>query len=93
MREGILAPAYDKFTESRAKLYRQWFVGCWVVFAVGAGPAIYFGPGPSLSAAIPGGLGVLAFGILILALSSYLAKHLEHARRSAEKHWRAAGEK
>lgn len=83
----------DKFTESRAKLYRQWFVGCRVVFAVGAGPAIYFGPGPSLSAAIPGGLGVLAFGILILALSSYLAKHLEHARRSAEKHWRAAGEK
>lgn len=83
----------DLFSEGRARIYRKWYIGCWLLFAGGMAPLMFSASPGFYCAVLPGGLGVLGFGILLLGLIEYLAKELQESAKLAEGNWRIAGDK
>ncbi len=82
----------NPFVIQRAKLYRHWFLIGWVPFWIGAVGTAMLGPTEPMCLLIPGGLAVLAFGVLGAALPDYFSRQLEEYRQASEANWVRAEE-
>lgn len=80
------------FVIQRAKLYRHWFLAGWVPFWIGAIGTAMLGPTEPMCLLIPGGLAVLAFGVLGAALPDYFSRKVEEYLQASEANWLHAEE-
>ena len=83
----------DDFTRRKSESYFVGYVVSWLLFA-GAGTLgiCTYGLPAGLNAFLPGLACVVAFGVLCLALPSYLMKSLESEIKKAQDLWNEAGE-
>lgn len=87
---AVLLRLRDDFPLHRAGLYGSGYLISWQVFALAlvlmkAGP-MWIG----VCALLPAGCGVLAFGVLSLALPHYLVASLRRELDAAQMEWRCA---
>lgn len=80
----------SKFIVSRARLYRNGYLASWLVCVPSVLVLHFFAGSAAVCTLIPGGVGMLGFGVLLMYLPGFLVDLLESQHKLATKIWQRA---